>query len=98
MSTTDLIKKENITEGCELTSEVIIITNNVQKETILECVDLQIDGTTSKGSSLYAKKAKINNHQGDLRCSYANINILDGGTTNATEVDINTAISGTIYA
>ena len=90
--------KDSVGEGVELTSETIHITGHVGAHSIIESINLQIDGATHQESSQFAKYAKINRHKGTLRCHNAKISLLEGGEVNATHVDIDTALGGTIYA
>lgn len=90
--------KDSVGEGVELTSETIHVTGHVGANSIIESINLQIDGATHQESSQFAKYAKINRHKGTLRCHNAKISLLEGGEVNATHVDVDTALGGTIYA
>lgn len=90
--------ENNIYEGEELVSEHIQINGYVEADTIIEAINLQIDGATHQDSMQFARNAKINVHQGTLRCNNAHINILEGGEIHATTAHIKSALNGTIYA
>ena len=60
--------------------------------------NLQVDGATHKDSKQFAKSANINRHKGTLRCSAANISLLEGGVVHATTVNIDSSLGGTVYA
>ena len=90
--------KDSIGEGVELVSESIHVTGHVGANSLLEAASLKIDGATHQDSSQLAKDAFINRHKGTLRCHKAKINLLEGGQVNATHVDIETCLGGSIYA
>lgn len=90
--------KDSIGEGVELKSEKIHVNGHIGANSILEALDLQIDGATHKDSMQFAKTAKINRHKGTLRCHDAKIALLEGGVVNATNVEIEACLGGTIYA
>ena len=90
--------KDSVGEGVELTSETIHINGHVGAHSVLEAVNLQLDGATHQDSTQYAKNAKINRHKGTLRCATANISLLEGGEVHATTVNIEAAMGGSIYA
>lgn len=82
----------------ELIEDNIHIINDVQENTIIDSHVLQIDGISHKDSTQFSKYASIYTHQGTLRCHEANITLLDDGEVHATDVKIDTAIGGSIYA
>lgn len=90
--------KDSVGAGVELTSETIHITGHIGANSIIEAVNLQIDGATHKDSSQFAKIAKINRHKGTLRCQDANITLLEGGIVHASTVHVESALGGVIYA
>lgn len=90
--------QDSVGEGVELTSETIHITGHIGAHSVIEAVNLQIDGATHKDSTQYAKFATINRHKGTLRCHKAKINLLEGGKIHATEADVESSLGGTIYA
>lgn len=90
--------KDSIGEGVELTSETIHVNGHIGANSILEAVNLQLDGATHKSSTQFARTAKINRHKGTLRCHNAKITLLEGGEVHATSVEIETSLGGTIYA
>ncbi len=94
----DIIIKENIEASREISLKNLHIKNDVFEFSIIESVELQVDGTTKEDSLQFVRNAYINIHKGSLRCHQADINILDGGEVHATKVNINTVKSGTIYA
>ena len=95
---TDTNDKNNIYDGEELTAEHIHISGYVEANTIIEAINLQIDGATHQNSIQFARNAKINVHQGTLRCNNAHINILEGGEIHATTAHIKSALNGRVYA
>ncbi len=90
--------KDSIGEGVELKSEKIHVNGHIGANSILEALVLQIDGATHKDSMQFAKSATINRHKGTLRCHDAKIALLEGGIVNATNVEIEACLGGTIYA
>jgi len=90
--------KDSIGEGVTLKSEKIHVNGHIGANSILEALNMQIDGATHKDSVQYAKSAKINRHKGNLRCHDAKIALLEGGIVNATNVEIEACLGGTIYA
>ncbi|MFT7003751.1 MAG: hypothetical protein ACJAWW_001103, partial [Sulfurimonas sp.] len=90
--------KDSIGEGVELRSETIHVTGHIGANSILEAVNMQIDGATHKDSIQFAKVAKINRHKGTLRCHDAKIALLEGGTVHATHLEIEACLGGVIYA
>ncbi|MCK9491790.1 MAG: hypothetical protein M0Q24_06840 [Sulfurimonas sp.] len=90
--------KDSIGEGVTLKSEKIHVNGHIGANSILEALTLQIDGATHKDSMQFAKSAKINRHKGNLRCHNAQIALLEGGIVNATNVEIESCLGGTIYA
>jgi len=90
--------KDSIGEGVELVSETIHINGHIGANSILEAVNLQIDGATHQDSMQFARVAKINRHKGTLRCHNAKIALLEGGVVHATNVEIEASLSGVIYA
>lgn len=90
--------KDSIGEGVELKSETIHVNGHIGANSVLEALNLRIDGATHKDSKQFAKNAKINRHKGSLRCHEAKIALLEGGTVNATNVEIEACLGGTIYA
>ncbi len=90
--------KDSIGAGVELKSEAIHVTGHIGANSILEAVNLQIDGATHKSSMQFANNAKINRHKGTLRCNNAKIALLEGGEVHATTVEIEASLGGTVYA
>lgn len=90
--------QDSVGEGVALTSETIHITGHIGAHSVIEAVNLQIDGATHQHSTQYAKFATINRHKGTLRCHKAKIKLLEGGEVHATEADIESSLGGTIYA
>ena len=90
--------KNNLLNGEELSAENLHIKEDVESNSIIEAIHLQIDGITYNDSIQFARNAKIGTHRGTLRCHNAHIAILDGGEVHATTADIKSAISGTVYA
>ncbi|EDZ63574.1 hypothetical protein SMGD1_1883 [Sulfurimonas gotlandica GD1] len=90
--------KDSIGEGVELTSETIHVNGHIGANSILEAVNMQIDGATHKDSLQFARVAKINRHKGTLRCHDAKIALLEGGIVHATNVEIEASLGGVIYA
>jgi hypothetical protein len=90
--------EDSIGEGVKLQSEVVHITGHVGAKSVLEALDLRIDGATHKTSLQYAKDAVINRHKGTLRCNNAKINLLEGGTVHGSNVEIHTSLGGAVYA
>ncbi|WP_229855254.1 flagellar assembly protein A [Candidatus Sulfurimonas marisnigri] len=89
---------DSIGEGVKLTSETIHINGHVGAKSILEAVNLKIDGATHQESIQKAKFADINRHKGKLRCHKAKIKLLEGGEVHATYVEVEASLGGTIYA
>jgi hypothetical protein len=89
---------DSIGEGVELTSENIHITGHVGSGATLKAVNLEIDGATHQNSLQEAKFAKINRHKGKLRCHEAKIKLLEGGEVQATNVNIESSLGGSVYA
>lgn len=90
--------KDSIGAGVELTSETIHVNGHIGANSILEAVNLQVDGATHQDSTQFARTAKINRHKGTLRCHNAKIALLEGGEVHATNVEIEASLGGTIYA
>ena len=90
--------KDSIGEGVKLTSETIHITGHIGAKSVLEALQLQVDGATHQDSTQFAKYAKINRHKGLLRCHDAKITLLEGGEVHATNANIETCLGGSIYA
>ena len=90
--------KDSIGAGVELKSESIHVTGHIGANSILEAINLQVDGATHKNSMQFARNAKINRHKGTLRCNNAKINLLEGGEVHATTVEVESSLGGTIYA
>jgi len=90
--------KDSIGEGVELISETIHINGHVGAKSILEAINLKIDGATHQDSKQYAKYAQINRHKGTLRCHEAKIKLLEGGEIHASKVEIEACLGGSIYA
>ena len=90
--------KDSIGEGVELISETIHINGHVGAKSIVEAINLTIDGATHQDSKQFAKYAEINRHKGILRCHEAKIKLLEGGEVHATKVDIEACLGGSIYA
>jgi hypothetical protein len=89
---------DSVGEGVELTSETIHITGHIGAKSTIKAVKLRIDGATHKDSYQEAKFAEINRHKGKLRCHSAKIKLLEGGEIHATNVEIDSSLSGTVYA
>ncbi|MDF1874377.1 hypothetical protein JHD48_01360 [Sulfurimonas sp. SAG-AH-194-I05] len=85
-------------ENEELISDNIHIIGDVHTQTIIDAIDLKVEGTTHAGSTQYVKNATIFTHQGLLRCHNANVTLLDGGEIHASHAVIDTCKSGSIYA
>ncbi len=92
------ITEDTVGEGVHLTSETIHISGYVADKATLEAKTLIIDGASHNGSKLFAREAKLNRHKGILRCHQADIGLLEGGEVHASNVTIDTALGGTIYA
>ncbi len=90
--------KDSIGEGVELVSETIHVNGHIGANSILEAINLQIDGATHQDSMQFARVAKINRHKGTLRCHDAKIGLLEGGTVHATNLEIEASLGGTVYA
>lgn len=90
--------QDSIGEGVELVSESIHVNGHIGAKSILEAINLQIDGVTHQDSIQYAKYATINRHKGTLRCHEAKISLLEGGKVHATKVSIENCLGGSIYA
>ena len=90
--------KDSIGEGVELTSETIHVNGHIGANSILEAINMQIDGATHQDSTQFARVAKINRHKGTLRCHEAKIALLEGGTVHATNVEIEACLGGIVYA
>lgn len=90
--------RDSIGEGVELVSETIHIKGFVGANSILEAVNLDIEGATHQDSIQFARYANINRHKGTLRCHKATIALLEGGEVHATSVDIESCLGGSIYA
>lgn len=89
---------DSVGEGVNLKSETIHITGHIGAKSFIEANNLEIDGATHKNSEQNAKFAKINRHKGMLRCHSADIKLLEGGEVHATDVNIEAALNGTVYA
>ncbi len=92
------LTQDTIGEGVHLTSNVIHISGYVADKAVLNSKELVIEGVSHKGSRLFAQEATINRHKGILRCHKATIRLLEGGEVHATEVHIDTALGGKVYA
>ena len=90
--------KDSVGEGVKLVSETINVSGHIGANSIIESINLKIDGATHKDSTQYAKYATINRHKGKLRCKEAKINLLEGGEVHATSANIQTCLGGSIYA
>ncbi len=90
--------KDSIGEGVELVSETIHVNGHIGANSILEAINLQIDGATHQDSIQFARVAKINRHKGTLRCHDAKIALLEGGTVHATNLEVEASLGGIIYA
>jgi hypothetical protein len=90
--------KDSIGEGVELVSETINVSGHIGANSILEAINLNIDGATHQDSKQFAKEAKINRHKGTLRCHNAKVNLLEGGEIHATNAEVETCLGGSIYA
>ena len=89
---------DTLSEGAELKSESIHIEGYVGRNAKVEAKELVINGVTHNGSKVFSKEATIHRHKGLLRCHKANVHLLEGGEIHATEVYIDSAIGGSIYA
>ncbi len=90
--------KDSIGEGVELVSETIHVNGHIGANSILEAINLQIDGATHQDSMQFARVAKINRHKGNLRCHDAKIALLEGGIVHATNLEVEASLGGIIYA
>lgn len=90
--------KDSIGEGVELVSETVNVSGHIGAKSKIEATHLNIEGATHKDSKQFAKFAVINRHKGTLRAHEAKINILEGGVVHATQVNIKTALGGSVYA
>jgi hypothetical protein len=90
--------KDSIGEGVELTSQTIHVNGHVGANSILEAINMQIDGATHKDSMQFARVAKINRHKGTLRCHDAKIALLEGGSVHATNLELEASLGGVIHA
>lgn len=90
--------KDSVGAGVELTSETIHINGHVGANSILEAINLRIDGATHQDSTQFAREAVINRHKGNLRCKSAKISLLEGGEVHATTVDVEASLAGVIHA
>ncbi len=90
--------EDSVGEGVKLTSETIHVTGFVGSKSVLEAINMKIDGATHQDSTQFARFAQINRHKGTLRCHDAKIKLLEGGEVHATHVTIESAVGGTIYA
>jgi len=90
--------QDSIGEGVALVSETIHVNGHIGAKSILEAVNLQIDGVTHQDSTQYAKYATINRHKGTLRCHEAKISLLEGGKVHATTVHVENCLGGSIHA
>lgn len=92
------LTQDTIGEGVHLTSNIIHVSGYVANKAVLNSKELVIDGVSHNGSRLFAQEATINRHKGILRCHKATIRLLEGGEVHATEVHIDTALGGKVYA
>ena len=90
--------RDTIKEGVTLVSERIHVDGFVGAKSRLEAITLEIDGATHQDSLQYAKYATINRHKGTLRCHEGKITLLEGGVVHATTINIDSSISGAVYA
>lgn len=90
--------QDSIGEGVKLTTETIHVTGHVGAKSVLEAINLTVDGATHQDSTQFAKFAQINRHKGVLRCHDAKIKLLEGGKVHATNVEIEASLGGTVYA
>ncbi len=90
--------KDSVREGAELVSETVHITGHIGANSIIEAINLQIDGVTHEDSTQFSRFANINRHKGTLRCHDAKIGLLEGGEVHATNVEIESSLGGSIYA
>lgn len=90
--------KDSIGEGVELVSESIHVNGHVGAKSLLEAIELQIDGATHQDSMQFAKIAQINRHKGTLRCRDAKIKLLEGGVVHASNIEIESSLGGVVYA
>jgi len=94
----DDTNQDSVGEGVKLISETIHIKGHVGANSVLESVNLKVDGATHNGSKQFTKYADIHRHKGTLRCNTAKIDLLEGGEVHATTVEIGTCLNGAIYA
>lgn len=96
MTYTDIFTE--VSQDVELICQSVHVQKDVHEESIIDTRDLLVEGTTHQNTTQFSKHAKINVHQGLLRCHDADINLLDGGEVHATKVTIDSVQSGSIYA
>ncbi len=90
--------RESVNVAEELISQSVLIRGDVGSGSIIEATTLQVDGSTQKDSTQFARYGIINIHKGSLRCHKAKIAVLDGGEVHATKVNIQTCKGGSVYA
>lgn len=89
---------DTVGEGVQLKSQTVHVTGHIGAKSIIEAVDLKIEGATHQDSKQFAKSATINRHKGTLRCNEANISLLEGGEVHATTANIDSCLGGVVYA
>ena len=94
----DDTNKDSVGEGVKLTSQTVHITGHVGSKSVIEALNLRVDGATHQDSKQFAKFASINRHKGTLRCHEADITLLEGGEVHGTTVKIDTSMNGVVYA
>ena len=92
------ITKDSVGEGVELITETIHINGHVGANSRLESINLKVDSATHNDSFQFTKNAIINRHKGKLRCNNAQIKLLEGGTIDATTVNVEASLYGNIFA
>lgn len=90
--------QDSVGEGVVLTSETVNVTGHVGANSLIEAVNLKIEGATHQDSTQFARYATINRHKGTLRCRQAKVALLEGGTIHATDVEVEASLGGSIYA
>ena len=94
----DDTNRDSVGEGVKLTSQTVHITGHIGSKSVIEAINLRVDGATHQDSKQFAKYASINRHKGTLRCHKADIKLLEGGEVHATTVNIDTSLRGVVYA
>lgn len=89
---------DNVSPEQEIICETIRVTDDVGSNSIIDAVQLEVEGTTQEDSKQFVKNALIHTHKGYLRCHDAKITLLDGGEVHASHVHVDTCINAEIYA